>query len=357
LASSSLRANILLLAASVGLTMFAAEAIARVVMPAPLPWRYPQLRYRYDPRLNFALRPGQSAFTADKPAIINGRGLRGPLVPYERELIRMRLLFLGDSIVFGYGVNEEERVSERVKNLLEQRGITAEVINTGVPAYNTAQEAAFLSTEGIRYDPDWVIVGMCWNDIVQKQGVKLSSEGWMGQAGGNEKSLFVRWRESPTGYAVRNALKHSRLLYGIMEMARFPTGARSKGYSRFFHDVFEGRTTPRVEESWAQFGESFNQIVALSKQHGFRLMLVAFPPAIALDSSFTHSSYPARAKALAEKEEIPFLDLKTAFQSENARNKSLYIPYDGDHPSARGHELAAKEIVKLLVKQGIGVSR
>src|SRR2546425_1071213 len=74
---SGLRANLALLTGSIAFSLVLGEVIARTFLPAPLPWRYPQLLYRADSALIFALRPDQSAFTADKPAQINARGFRG----------------------------------------------------------------------------------------------------------------------------------------------------------------------------------------------------------------------------------------------------------------------------------------
>src|SRR5437899_2023802 len=160
-----LRRELVLLVCSIGLTLVVGETVARLVIPSPLPWLYPQLRYRTDPDLVFVLAPDQTAFTADKPVRINSRGLRGEEINGARNPGYLRLLWLGDSIVFGFGVADAEVVTHRVQARLEQRGVNTEAINTAVPAYNTEQEVAFLARDGIRYHPDWVMLGFCWNYI------------------------------------------------------------------------------------------------------------------------------------------------------------------------------------------------
>ena len=157
--------------------LLACELIARLVLPAPLPWRYPQVSYRPDSDVMFTLAPNQHAYSADKEVHINANGMRGQLIPYERTPGRTRLLFIGDSIAFGYGVRDEEVVTSRVAQLLGAQGVAPEVINASVPAYNTEQEVTLLEREGLRYRPDWVIVGVCWNDLSDKSHVRVSQDG------------------------------------------------------------------------------------------------------------------------------------------------------------------------------------
>jgi hypothetical protein len=105
--NSRVRQALLLVLLSVLIALGILELVARAMFPAPLPWLYPQVRYRPDPDLIFSLVPRQVAFTADKFAVINERGLRGRVIPFERRPGTLRLLFLGDSIGFGYGVTED----------------------------------------------------------------------------------------------------------------------------------------------------------------------------------------------------------------------------------------------------------
>src|SRR6185295_10260891 len=147
-------ANLALLACAVAIAIAVLEIAARIALPAPPPWRYPQVQYRADPVVIFALAPDQHAFTGDKPVTVNARGLRGPVVPYDHPADRSRILFIGDSIVFGAGVPDDATSPVRLAQMLAARGLPADVINGATPAYNTEQEIAFLETEGIRYAPD-----------------------------------------------------------------------------------------------------------------------------------------------------------------------------------------------------------
>ena len=42
--------------------------------------------------------------------------------------------------------------------------MAAEVLNTGVSGFSTAEELAYLENEGLRYSPDVIVVGFFAND-------------------------------------------------------------------------------------------------------------------------------------------------------------------------------------------------
>lgn len=95
----------------------------------------------------------------------NERGLRDrPILPKGKE--EFRVLALGDSIVFGWGVPQDQIFPVRLEQLLERRlGRPARVINSGVGGYNTVQEVAYFKEEGITFQPDLVLLTYVENDI------------------------------------------------------------------------------------------------------------------------------------------------------------------------------------------------
>jgi len=325
------------------------EVSARVLLPAPLPWLYPQPRYRPDVQLGFVLAPNQHAFSADKPVTINAQGLRGSEISETRDASRTRLLFLGDSIVFGYGVADEDVVTARVHDRLERAGIASEVVNTAVPAYNTQQEIGYLEREGLRYAPDWVVLGVCWNDISDKSDVVVSADGWLISSSSTGPPVAAGLIESPTGYSIRNLLKRSRLLYGILEGGRAIRGSFVvDDESLLRSEVLEGTPTARVEAGWQRVAFAVHRFRELADAHAFHPLIVAFPIPLALERTFPRSSYPARLRTIADGEGLPFLDLTPVFASQFHGHESLFIPYDGDHPNRVGHDVAAMEITRFI---------
>jgi len=339
-----------LLACSVSLTIALGEAVARRLLPAPLPWLYPQLRYRPDPGLVFALAADQAAFAADKAVHINSRGLRDAEVPYARIPDRLRLLWLGDSIVFGFGVPAAQVVARRVDDRLDHDGLPAESINAAVPAYNTEQEVDFMAREGVRYHADWVVLGFCWNDINDQEGARVCPNGWLVSKRAGGKACEPTFTESPRGYAIRNFLKRSRLAYSVMEGLRAFEGDLSPDdHAPFRREVLEGGTTRRVREGWERVDWAVHRLAGLGEKTGFRTLVVAFPIPLALETSYPMSDYPAHLERIARQDGLPFLDLEPSFRAAYRGHESLFLPYDADHPNAAGHDLAARDIAALLL--------
>jgi hypothetical protein len=94
--------------------------------------------------------------------------------------------------------------------------------------------------------------------------------------------------------------------------------------------------------------DAFAACGTLVEAHGAPSLIVAFPVPSCSSSAFPASSYPQRLRDFAARESIPFLDLTGVFQAAFHGHESLFIPFDGDHPNAAGHDLAAQEIVRTM---------
>ncbi len=97
---------------------------------------------------------------------INSKGLRDFEYSYEKPENTYRILVLGDSITFGWGVPAGEIYPKILERKLNARndGRRYEVIHAGVGNYKTRDEAVFLREEGLKYNPDMIILGYFVND-------------------------------------------------------------------------------------------------------------------------------------------------------------------------------------------------
>jgi hypothetical protein len=121
--------------------------------------------FQYDPVLGWRLAPNLEG-PFERPQFqtyvrINQHGLRDLDRPYEKKPNQKRILVLGDSFVWGYGVNGDQAIT----SLMEDDLPGVEVINAGVTAYGTAQELLWLEREGLKYHPDLVILVLYKNDL------------------------------------------------------------------------------------------------------------------------------------------------------------------------------------------------
>ena len=118
---------------------------------------------QYHPTRGWTSRPGVVADTFGPGSVhINSAGLRGKSdVPIAKEPDRPRVLVFGDSFTFGDEVRDEEAYPAVLGELLPE----AEVINFGVHGYGHDQMLLLLREEGLRYEPDLVVLGFVRDDM------------------------------------------------------------------------------------------------------------------------------------------------------------------------------------------------
>jgi lysophospholipase L1-like esterase len=131
-------------------------------------WKYAHVlkRVSNDSAQVFTHVPGARAHLMGVDVRINSHGLRGREIDYAKPPGTRRVLMLGDSLTFGWGVPENEVTSAAVERKLNDKLKDArwEVINSGVGNYNTRLEVHYLEKEGLRYEPDVVVLNYFIND-------------------------------------------------------------------------------------------------------------------------------------------------------------------------------------------------
>ena len=86
----------------------------------------------------------------------NSKGLRGKTdFPYTKNKDKVRILILGDSFTFGDEVSDDETYSARLQAMLPH----TEIINMGMHGYGHDQMLILFREEGVKYQPDIVILG------------------------------------------------------------------------------------------------------------------------------------------------------------------------------------------------------
>jgi hypothetical protein len=124
--------------------------------------------WRYDATKGWALAPGARGVDyrggPDAGQVrINALGFRGPEVAPAPAPGRRRVLLLGDSFVFGVGVDDGSVVTARLEELL---GEGHEVVNLGVSGYSTDQQLLLFEETGRGLRPDLVLLVMADNDFL-----------------------------------------------------------------------------------------------------------------------------------------------------------------------------------------------
>lgn len=181
---------------SIALSLVLAEALVRVADAAGLVNLGPSLAdlpvpqeiadqvnlegdqplYVGDPVLHHRMTPNWTGYFPEEimrqvgrsrvPVRTNSLGLRTPEVAQPKLADSYRILVLGDSVTFGWGIRGEDTFASQLASLLgtlrpEQR---FEVINAGVSGYGTWQETLWLVSQGMALEPDLIIVQVHLND-------------------------------------------------------------------------------------------------------------------------------------------------------------------------------------------------
>jgi hypothetical protein len=156
--------NVALVMVSVTTSLLVAEGVVRLFVPN-------QTRdaefvfFQYDAVLGWTNKPNSDG-PFRVPGVmthvhINSQGWRDrespPVSPAQT-----RILVLGDSQTWGYGVEDDERYTDELQRLRPD----ARVLNMGVSGYGTAQEYLQLQQKVDDYKPDLVIVGFYHNDLI-----------------------------------------------------------------------------------------------------------------------------------------------------------------------------------------------
>jgi hypothetical protein len=157
--SRRLAAKLALLFCSLLISLLVAEAFLRIFYREDLGGQTDvrNLGYRYDRELGwFPVANQRQSFKASRTitAAHNSDGFRGP------ELARNnnpRLVFLGDSLVWGYDAEASERFTEK----LQARHPEWAVYNLGVAGYGTDQEYLLLQKYFDKYSPQAVFLVIC----------------------------------------------------------------------------------------------------------------------------------------------------------------------------------------------------
>jgi lysophospholipase L1-like esterase len=132
----------------------------------------------------------------------NSRGLTGETVPYEKDPSKFRILLLGDSTPLGIGLADWNKsfIWKLQRYLFFSTQKEIDVINSSTAGYTSLQGLKFLEEEGLKYNPDLVLVYLGNNDA--SYNGYLSDSVLMEQA-----SQYIGIKKNLNKFAVYRMLK------------------------------------------------------------------------------------------------------------------------------------------------------
>ena len=319
-----------------------AEMLLMAVVPDPIIWLDPQESYVHDPELIHRLKPNQQSFTHSVPVHTNSFGLRNGEFSLQPGPNTFRVLCLGDSLTFGNGVRLEDTYPKQLELLLNSRRPGRyEVINAGVPAYDTWQEVDYLKQYGWQFMPKLVVIGFYANDVAPRPAnipQLIDSSGFPRKPG----------LTGLMSYRFIHLLKRSRLLLLLRDrfnrlMNRLSPSAEYQRQS----SLLNGTTDAFLQRGWKEIDRSFAELSNLSKKHGFDVLVATFPMAEQVVHHYPKAGYPSKVIEIADKHRLRAIDLSPVFAKNFRGFGSLFIEWDG-HPNANAFRITAREIARHM---------
>jgi hypothetical protein len=323
------------------IVLMLAEAAARVFFPGLAPNREERVKFwEYDDLLGWSHRPNQRGrfnhpdFSVE--VSINSLGMRDREYPRERTE-KKRMLVLGDSFGFGFGVEHNQRFSE----LLENRHLDWEIMDGSVSGYGTDQEFLYLKERGIALRPDVVLLLFCENDF----GENISSQAyWHFKPFFTVEAGKLRLHNVPVP---RPTIRQRtvRFLRGRTYLGSIliDTGHRLLELVGLEPSSTEENMTPDKETLTRMYDVTYHLITAMNelcKKNGCRFVLASVP----MDSEMR-----TLLQRIAEENKISYLPLDEYFETS-----FTVVTFAHDqHWNPRGHEIAANAIDAFLQKLGV----
>jgi len=402
--------RIILVVTSTVFGLLAGEGIVRILGVGNVTFTRGSL-HAYDPDAGWTCQPDADTFYSQPGSfnvrvLCNSRGLRDEEIPYEKPPDRIRIVCLGDSFMWGYGVENNEMFSSRLEELIPG----CETVNLGANGYSTVQEMIRLETEGLKYGPNWTVLLFCWNDLEDNFCDKGGGRPVARLSGDGELEIINRPVRKQWKSPFKQWLRHHSKLFRLGEYwtARYRLHQRNKSHEKQVseeyrsdpvtrsqkvvpdsHEAVLPSTTPsRIQDQEKEvldmrlsffdiFGAPDKAVnlawqveeLALSRIHRMvsdtdgRLLVVyvasqltmkrkSFDKYMAsLDSKADLSALdwdrpPERLGKICSRLGIPYLNLMPLFR-EHEQGQSLFLKNNG-HWSAAGHDLAARAVADTI---------
>ena len=325
-----------------------------------------------DQEAHFKNRPNATRLSRAGHAVwrTNSYGYSDDEFPVEKPAGELRGLMVGDSITQGFQLEYQETYPYLLERILDERDSlhdSHQMINAGVAGYAVYQEVA-ATRAGLRFDPDFVSIGFCMNDVTEP--FRVSKE--YGGAGVDYHG--VQEAANPLAAYLVNETGFGRLVqYLGRDKSSLEFRKRWEDYN--VRDMVAAMDDPRYAEAWKLVLGQLDEFYAVAEEAGIPALLIVFPyefqladegwqepqrilaahardhGAAVLDLApiFFHAIYGADAT---------FEELRASGKGPreifNAhREAAARYYFDSNHLTAEGARLTAEAIWNKLVEMGL----
>ena len=268
-----------------------------------------------NPKIGHVHKPGSTMELMDVNVLINSDGLRDRDYPVERGSA-YRIIFLGDSLTFGWGVEQENTFQYILEDEISKATPT-EIINFGTGNYNTEQEVNLFFEKGVKYGPDKVVLFYFINDAEvtpEKSGL------WF------------------LGYSHLISFYWSRINSLMNNM--FSSKSFKDYYTALYLDDQEG---------WMNSKKALLQLRDYCLENGIAFQVVLLPELHDTDNLIFGDVYN-KISLFLQQNGIEYMSLAKLF-SDHEDQIELWVSYDDAHPNKLAHGAIADSLVEFISKK------
>ncbi len=306
-----------------GLFLIFGETLIRVYLRFNTAYDIEMTRYALgmkqdseNPRIGHVHRPNSSMRLMNVDVDINSDGLRDIEYPVSKGGA-FRIVFLGDSLTFGWGVKQEGTFQYLLEAKLNESSPT-EILNFGTGNYNTEQEVELFLEKGLKYEPDKVVLFYFINDA---ESTPAKSKLW-----------FLGYSELVSFYWSRiNAMMDNY----------FPSGSFKDYYAGLYEEDRDG---------WKNSRAALLKLAETCSKNGIQLQVVLLPELHDPKNEIFAGVY-GDISAFLERNEIDHVNLAALFEDQ-ANPMDLWVSYDDAHPNELAHRGIAESITEFVARRG-----
>jgi lysophospholipase L1-like esterase len=284
-------------------------------------------------------RPHARGLHTGVPVAFNSLGLRDAERTPQPAPGALRILAIGDSVTFGMGVAQEQTYPRQLEMLLSrERGMPVEVLNMGMPGYNTRHQLAQLRELGLSLQPKVVVLGFLYNDVEPSSAQRSATPP-------QEERSLLRQAQSTinagTLWLKKNSLFFAWLTPRLGIVLR-PLGFKGFGQVGEVKDKYVD-TNPQ----WRGVQQALLEMQRLTAERGIELVVMIIPAMAKFDdATYPIKEYHQAVAAFCRDRGIRHVDLLPAFWGLDGTR--FWIHATDGHPNAEGQRIMAEALAKYL---------
>ncbi len=275
---------------------------------------------------------------------INSLGLRGPEPRLPKPAGVRRILAVGDSTVYGFGVPLEDAFVQVAARALGGADHGLEGLPAALPGYSTLQLLNLLQLRALRLEPDLLVLAPVWSDNATSA---LEDAQLMDR--------YQRYDRSITGALDRSLRRVAlyRLLAWELSVRRGAQATARADYS--FEQPHPEGSLQRVPVE--RYRANLEALAGLAQDHGAALAYMVLPhPADLRGDDEGHASYHPYRLALrqaAAANHAPLVEggevlARAAKADPRLDIDALFL--DNIHPTVQGHLLLGQALAQALAE-------